>query len=158
MATTTTPVPKGPQKRPMPVDFELLTAEDKLKIHEAALKKAREIKLDDAKKAYEKIALEEALREEGLEEEQVTFKLELAEFANKIVIDGRSFFHGFTYTVGMGQFRLISEMAYRTRLHQLEIDGKSRYKWQGWSDPRVGVDHRATIHGSINTTGNMQRV
>ncbi len=152
-----TPVTKGPQKRAAPVDFELLTAEDKLKIHETALKKAREIKLEDAKKAYEKIALEEALREEGLEEEQVTFKLDLAEFANKIVIDGRSFFHGHTYTVGLEQFRLISEMSARTKVHQLEIDGKSRYKWQGWSDPRVGVDPRATVHGNINTTTNIQR-
>ncbi len=152
-----TPVTKGPQKRPAPVDFELLTAEDKLKIHETALKKAREIKLDEAKKAYEKIALEEALREEGLEEEQVTFKLELAEFANKLTIDGRSFFHGFTYTVGLDKFRLITEMAARTRLHQLEIDGKSRYKWQGWTDPRVGVDNRATIHGNVNTSTNMAR-
>ena len=153
-----TPTTKGPRKQAAPVDFELLTAEDKLRIHEAALKKAREIKLDEAKKAYEKIALEEALREEGLEEEQVTFKLDLAEFANKIVIDGRSFFHGHTYTVGIEQFRLISEMAARTKVHQLEIDGKSRYKWQGWTDPRIGVDHRGTIHGNINTTTNMQRV
>ncbi len=152
------PTTKGPQKRAAPVDFDMLTAEDKLRIHESALKKAREIKKKDAEAAYEKIALEEALREEGLDEEQVTFKLELAEFANKLVIDGRSFFHGHTYTVGIEQFRLISEMAARTRLHQLEIDGKSRYKWQGWSDPRIGVDRRATIHGNINTTTNIQRV
>ena len=152
-----TPVTKGPQKRAAPVDFELVTAEDKLRIHEAALKKAREIKRDDALKAYEKIALEEALREEGLAEEQVTFKLDLAEFANKLVIDGRTFFHGHTYTVGVEQFRLIAEMASRTRLHQLEIDGKSRYKWQGWTDPRIGKDPRGTIHGNINTSTNIQR-
>ena len=152
-----TPTTKGPQKRPAPVEFELLTAEDKLRIHEAALKKAREIKRAEAEKAYEKIALEEALREEGLAEEQVTFKLELAEFANKLTIDGRSFYHGMTYTVPLSQYQLISEMAYRTRLHQLEIDGKSRYKWQGWNDPRVGVDHRATIHGNVNTSTNIAR-
>ena len=87
-----TPVTKGPQKRAAPIDFETLTAEDKLRIHESALKKAREIKKKEAEAAYEKIALEEALREEGLEEEQVTFRLDLAEFANKLVIDQRTFF------------------------------------------------------------------
>ncbi len=152
-----TPVTKGPLKKAAPVDFDTLTAEDKLRIHEAALKEARAVKKKEAEAAYMKIALEEALREEGMAEEQVTFKLDLAEFANKIVIDGRTFFHGHTYTVGVEKFRLISEMAARTRLHQLEIDGKSRYKWQGWTDPRVGVDPRATVHGSINTTTNIQR-
>ena len=89
----------------------------------------------------------------------------LPEIAVQIDFDGvlggrleAKFFHGGVYKVPRSQYNLIMEMAYRTKTHQLEIDGKSRYKWQGWNDPRIGHDPRASIHGKVNTTTNMQRV
>lgn len=157
MADPKKPVTKGPLKAAPKVDFELLTAEDKLRLQEDALAKARAERKIAAENEYSRIALEEARREEGLLEEMVTFRLELAEYANKLVIDGKTFFHGGTYTVPRSQYSFIMEMAYRTKTHQLEIDGKSKFKWQGWNDPRIGHDPRATIHGKVNTS-NMPRV
>jgi hypothetical protein len=75
MATTSTPaVVKGPTKQPKAKpDFDLLTAEDKLRIQEDVLAKARAERKVAAEDEYRRVALEEARREEGLEEEQVTF-------------------------------------------------------------------------------------
>ena len=67
-----------------------------------------------AEAEYKKVALQEARREEGLAEEQITFKLDLAEFADRLTIDGRIFFHGRTYTVPRSQYMSMIEMAFRT--------------------------------------------
>jgi hypothetical protein len=142
---------KGPGKPAPRIDFELLSAEDKLRIQEEVLATARAERKLAAEEAYKKIALEEARREEGLAEEQVTFVLDLAEFADRLTIDGKIYFHARQYTVPRSVYQTMTEMAFRTHQHQHEIDGKSMTRWRGWDDPRIGAK-AVGPHGVINTS------
>jgi hypothetical protein len=144
-------VPKGPRKPPARIDFDLLTAEDKLRIQEEVLAQARAEQKAAALEAYRKVALEEARREEGLEEEMISFVLDLAEFADRLTIDGKIFFHGRHYTVPRSVYQVLTDMAYKTHQHQHEIDGKSMTRWRGWDDPRIG-QKGVGMHGIVNTS------
>jgi hypothetical protein len=147
---------KGPREPAPKLDFELLSAEDKLRIQEEVLAQARAERKLAAEAEYKKVALAEARREEGLAEEQITFKLDLAEFADRLTIDGRIFFHGRTYTVPRSQYMSMIEMAFRTHQHQHEIDGKSMTRWRGWDDPRIG-QKAVGPHGVVNTSHLMRQ-
>ena len=144
-------VSKGPRKPAAKIDFELLSAEDKLRIQEEVLAQARAERKLAAEAEYKRIALDEARREEGLEEEMISFVLDLAEFADRVTIDGKIFFHGRSYTVPRSVYQLLTEMAYRTHYHQHEIDGKSMTRWRGWDDPRIGAK-AVGPHGVVNTS------
>lgn len=149
--------PKKGRPRPAPkIDFDLLTAEDKLKVQEEVLAQARAERKLAALDEYKRIALQEARREEGLEEEMISFTLDLAEFADRLVIDGFTYWHGTHYTVPRSVYQLLTEMAYRTHTHQAEIDGKSITRWRGWDDPRIGKK-AVGPHGVVNTS-QLQRV
>lgn len=145
-------VTKGPQKKfAAKPDFDLLSAEDKVRLTEDAVAKARAERKIAAEEEYKRVALEEARREEGLEEEIVGFTLDLAEFADRLTIDGAIYFHGRWYEVPYSKYKTLIEMAYRTHCHQMEIDGKSMTRWRGWDDPRIG---RKAVgpHGVVNTS------
>jgi hypothetical protein len=151
-------VTKGPRKPPVRIDFELLTAEDKLRIQEEVLAQARDEQKAAALEAYRKVALEEARREEGLEEEMISFVLDLAEFADRLTIDGKIFFHGRHYTVPRSVYQVLTDMAFKTHQHQHEIDGKSMTRWRGFggvAKTSVGPQSRGTVispHGVVNTS------
>lgn len=146
-----TPPTKGRQPRTVKPDFSLLTDDDKLRLQEEALEAVIAEKRAAALDEYKRVALEEARREGGVEEEMVTFTLDLAEFADRITIDGVIYFHNRQYTVPYSKYKTMTEMAYRTHTHQLEIDGKSRTRWLGFNDPRSNV-RQITPHGVINTS------
>lgn len=151
MATPVTPpVKRGRPRKEAPVDFNLLTPEEQLKIRAEVSGIVDAEKTDAARKAFREQALAEARRTAGIEEELVTFTLDLAEFADRIMLDGVVYFHGRTYTVPRSQYESMSEIAFRTHGHQLELDGKSRIKH---------VPRNASIspHGVINTS-NLMRV
>lgn len=132
-------------------DFALITDEEKLALQEKALKSVLAEKRARALEEYEKAALEAARREEGVEEEMITFTLDLAEYADRITIDGVIYFHNREYTVPRTKYQTMIDMAYQTHKHQLEIDGKNRNRWLGFSDPRSNV-RQVTPHGVINTS------
>lgn len=148
---------KGRLKPPPRIDFELLSDDDRKRLQEDAIAQARAERKVAAEAEYKRLALEEARREEGLEEELITFTLDLAEFADRITIDGQIFFHGRTYTVPRSKYQVMTEMAYRTHTHQAEIDGKSMTRWRGWDDPRIGKAPPFSGHGVVNTTKSLRQ-
>ncbi len=145
MAQPTKPLPPLPPKREVPIDLTLLTAADKQALDEQALKKVSDERLEAAKNAYLEGALLVERRGKGIEEELVTFVLELAEFADRIVLDSKIFFHGREYTVGKSKYDVLREIAYRTFDHQRELDGKKR-------ETMRPQNLRISPHGVINTS------
>lgn len=139
------PAPRGrPRKQPV-ADFSMLSIEDQLHIREDVARETEAEKLEIAKRAFREQVREEARREAGIDEENVTFTLDLAEFADRLLIDGRIYFHGRTYTVPRSVYNSMSEMAFRTHGHQLELDGKSRIK-------HMQRNQGVSPHGVVNTS------
>src|SRR5436309_2380210 len=75
--------------------------------------------------------MERIRREEGKRtgkadlDEEVSFTLDLAEFADKIVINGEEFHHGFSYTVARHRWDSIREIVFRMHVHEAETKGKN---------------------------------
>lgn len=69
-------------------------------------------------------------REEGLRtgkadmDEPVDIMIDLAEFCDRITVNGVSYFHGHTYSVPRHVANSLRETMQRTHRHQMEIDGK----------------------------------
>lgn len=61
----------------------------------------------------------------GLVEDQYTITLDLYEGSPYIVLDGKAYWHGGTYTVGQSTYSMLREIAARGWGHQREIEGKS---------------------------------
>lgn len=153
MATPTSPTPvkKGRQSPPVPADFSVLTVEDQMRLRKEAEATVQAERKKAAEAAFLDRLLDEERRNTGVEEELVQVTLNLAEFCDRITLDGRIYFQGRTYTVPVSVFDTIRDIAFRTWQHQDEIDGKSRFK------PKP-QNIRVTPHGVINTTQNMMRV
>lgn len=58
-------------------------------------------------------------------EEQVTFILDIAEYGDRVLLDGRYYFHGRRYTVARSVYDVLMETMWRTHEHQRVVDGKS---------------------------------
>lgn len=57
-------------------------------------------------------------------DEEVQVTIDLAEFANKISINGQDYWHGYTYTVPRHVYETMRDIMYRGHLHQNALDGK----------------------------------
>ncbi len=144
-APPSAPPPKGPLEKIQPPDFDILSDEHKERLEKAAAKAVLDEKVEAAEKAYLAAAIKRERRGKGLEEEQVTFTLDLATFCDRIVLDGVIYLHGRTYTVSKSAYESMREIAFRTWGHQLEIDGKSRTLQQA-------RNMKITPHGVVNTS------
>lgn len=63
-------------------------------------------------------------------EETRTVTIDLAEYADRITIDGVIYVHGQTYTVAKRKFDVIAEVMRRTQQHEHEISGKTRAQFK----------------------------
>lgn len=67
---------------------------------------------------------DEERRASGVSEPMETVTIDLAPYADRVMIDGRIFFQGDTKTVGRGTAELIREMMQASWRHQSIVDGK----------------------------------
>lgn len=115
---------KGPQKRAV-IDTSIIGEERIKALRAQAVKKVELERL----KAAEAQLLEQFEKEErqrgGLDEEMVEIYIDLAPYADRIVIDSVVYFQGHTKTVRASVAELIREMSANTWKHQSIIDGKS---------------------------------
>ncbi len=83
-----------------------------------------------AAKMVEEALIEQVRGKKGLVtgnpilDEQVEIHLDLAEYTDRLVINGVIYMHGATYTVPRHVANTLREMQSRTWLHQNELDGK----------------------------------
>lgn len=118
------PTSKGPQTPKATVDFSILddAAKEKLRARaKAKVDKERQL-------AAETALLEQYEREErqqgGLEEEMVDIHIDLAPYADRLMLDGVVYFQGQTKTVRASVADVINEMIHKTWQHQSIVDGK----------------------------------
>lgn len=72
-----------------------------------------------------RLAQEEGLTTgSSINDQPVSITLDLAEHSDRIVINGRPYYHGYTYTVPRHIADNLAEIQYRGWKHQDEIDGK----------------------------------
>ncbi len=117
--------PKGPLNAPMVADTSLVSDERREALRAQARKK---IELERTKAAEAKVLLELEAEERvasGLQEEQVIINIDLAPYADRIVIDNIIYFQGHNVTVPASRAALMHEIMANTWKHQAEIDGKS---------------------------------
>ena len=58
------------------------------------------------------------------QDEPVTITIDVAEYTDRLIIDGEQFFHGSTYTLPRHKAATISDMMFRSYIHQAQLDGK----------------------------------
>lgn len=114
---------KGPQKRSV-VDTSIV-GEDRIKaLRLLAAKKVE----GERQKAAEAQLIEQFEKEErqqsGLDEPLVNVQINLAPYADRVMIDGVIYFQGETKTVRESVALVIQEMSANTWKHQSIVDGK----------------------------------
>lgn len=126
----------------------------------AAIKAEAKAKvLADKKADLRKKLMEEETRRLRLEEgyttgnshmdEIMTITVDLAPYANKILVNGQAFWHGTSYTVPRHVAESLRETMFRSWQHQNEIDGKGMREFYAKQHVqnlyKVGTPARATF-------------
>lgn len=110
---------------------QLLTNAEVLEIRSEARKKLLERQKAAARKDLLAQETERLAQEEGMVtgarelDEMVSITLDLAEHSANIVLSGRPYWHGHTYTVPRHVAQTLGEVMFRGHEHQRVIDGKS---------------------------------
>lgn len=116
---------KGPQKPKATVDISII-GDDRIKILRAQA--AKKVELERVKAAEAQL-LEQFEKEErqqgGLDEPMVDITIDLAPYADRLMLDGVVYFQGQTKTVRAAVAAVILEMSANTWKHQSIVDGKS---------------------------------
>lgn len=105
-----------------------LSAEELAKIDdEAEAEATAEILAEQRKRAKaEAVKKARARLSRDPNEQFVTCTLVLQPFQHELILDGKRYFHGRTYTVPRSVYDVFCEQAQRGHQHQLEIEGKKR--------------------------------
>src|SRR5215469_9138667 len=131
---------------PLDGDRDLLTPEE-IKVLEAEVEAEAEEELrEQAKKSVKAKLRAEAREKKGLAEAQVDVTIDLAPYADRILLDNVAYLQGITYTVRASLAAVLREQMQRTWGHQAEIDGKSENFYRRTRGARV------TPNGVINTS------
>lgn len=125
------------QQQPL-VDVSVLTEEEK----QQALIRARKQMADQWARAELGMAPAEGMTvPKGplpvTGEEMCPIVILLAEFADRITLDGQVFLHGHTYTVPKRQYDTLVEIMSRTHGHQAQVDGKSENAYRRPQNRRI---------------------
>lgn len=138
-----------PAEQPMFTAKELKDIKDKAKSEVMAAKKesVRKRLMDEEKN---RLMLEDGLTTGNSHMDEVmTITIDLASYANKILVNGKAYWHAQTYTVARHVAESLRETMFRTWQHQNEIDGKGMrdfYAQKHVQDLyKVGAPSRATF-------------
>ncbi len=124
-------------KADQPLDPDLLTQEEIDELRAEAEKEALAERKTAAREAMRTKLKREARQKKGLEEAQDRVTVDLAPFADRILIDNQAYLQGITYTVPVSRAQVIREVSQRTWNHQAEIDGKSENFYRRTRGARV---------------------
>ena len=140
---TETKKPSGPK---MIVDTSIL---DPKRVDELRLKAKANVD-KERQRAAEAQLLEELETEErrasGIEEALEDVTIDLAPYADRIMIDGKILFNGQTKTVKAGEAAVIREMMQATWRHQSIVDGKPEDFYRRSRGQRVAANGGVISH------------
>ncbi len=103
-------------------EYDAAVAEAQKRLDDAERKAARERLIADSMDAIRRER--NALTGVVDQDEPVTITIDLAEYTDRIVIDGEQFFHASTYTVPRHKAQSMNEIMFRSYMHQAQLDGK----------------------------------
>lgn len=110
-------------------------------------KEAQKLEIDEIKKQLRDKALaDERARLRAVvdpTEEMRSITIDLAEFADRITIDGRMYVHGQTYMVPKRLYDVLQEQMFRTQQHEHEISGRAKTQFK----PRLPIQLRPGVEG-----------
>lgn len=115
----------GPRK--IPVNKNLLTAEDRAALQVEARKSVLEEMTQDARDEFFKEAMDAARRENVPAEQYRHVMIDVAPFVPFIMIDGIQYFHGYGYDVEQRRALVLYEQMQRSWQHQDQIDGRAKH-------------------------------
>ena len=117
-----TSIPKAHEPKRV-VDFDILSDVEKDAIRQKAVAKVQARNKLDAEEAFLKAEMERHERETHPEvfPEMREIRIDLALFADRIILDGKQYFAGELYTVPKPVFDVIKELERNTYRHEEEI-------------------------------------
>lgn len=118
-------VKKGPQSPKAIIDTSIL---DPKKVEELRAKAKASVDKERVAAAEAQLLEQFKLEERqagGLEEDMVDIYIDLAPYADRIMLDGVVYFQGHTKTVRRSVAEVMMEMMSATWIHQSIVDGKS---------------------------------
>lgn len=138
-------------------NFDLLSEEDKAALREKARKKVDDNERLRAMEAFleaETKRVEKELHPEAYEEEKEV-EIDVALYADRIILDGKHYMHGRKYTVKKSRFDALQDIMWRTKKHY-EATHRDPMKAMQEASQAIakGGPSYATINGS---TGLVQR-
>ena len=103
-------------------EYDAAVAEAQKRLDDAERKAAREKMIADSMDALrrERNALTGVIDQD----EEVNITIDVAEYTDRLIIDGQQFFHGSTYKVPRHKAATLNEMMFRSYMHQAQLDGK----------------------------------
>ena len=103
-------------------EYDAAGAEAEKRLADAERKAAREKLIADSMDAIrrERNALTGVIDQD----EEVDITIDVAEYTDRIIIDGQQFFHGSTYKVPRHKATTLNEVMFRSYMHQAQLDGK----------------------------------
>jgi hypothetical protein len=119
------------------LDADLLTEVEVQELSGEIQEEIAEERKEAAKKALKEKLRKQEREKQGLSEVQERITIDLAPYADKITINGRSYLQGQTYTVATSLATVFREIMQRTWGHQSEIDGKSENFYRKTRGARV---------------------
>ena len=108
-----------------PLDAELLTETEVQELSAEVQAEVDEERREAARKSLKEKLRKEARQKQGLAEAQDTVTIDLAPYADRLLIDNVAYLQGRTYTVPASRATVLREQMQRTWGHQSIIDGKS---------------------------------
>ena len=116
--------PEEDRKHPVlsNAEYDAAVAEAKKRLDDAERKAARERLIADSMDAIRRER--NALTGQIDLDEPVMITVDVAEYTDRIIIDGKQYFHGSTYTVPRHTAQTLNEVMFRSYMHQAQLDGK----------------------------------
>ena len=116
---------------PAPRKMEL-SLDDMAAIRKEARRKVEAELLAGKRKKFEDEALTEARIEAGIvpatvSSKKLPMRIDVAEFTDRVTIDGVVFLHGRVYMVTEAQRQTLRDIMARTHMHQEEVEGRRKF-------------------------------
>jgi len=115
--------PKPPKAAP---GFGELSEEEKAELTAAARAQVEKDLREQRKKEFLRQEMARFKREVRPGEKMTQIVIDVAGHSDRIVLDGKAFFHGVLYTVTENQARTIQDIMARTWEHEYEVGGANR--------------------------------